>query len=162
MSFELNEGADVVSELMRRSAPKDERAAVPLTPGIDLDAASTRAAATPHHHGDVIHETTTTTHEKETIRPSGAALPATLGNVPTADPNLATLPAPSTLGNVPTAKLNPRTGKPVSMPQPLSLQPTQPSPIQTDYNNYMAPTQGAMIREEHEEVSWNLWILADS
>lgn len=63
-----------------------------------------------------------------------------------------TVQPPTTMGNVPTAtpsRVNPRTGKPLSLPQPLSLQPRDPSPIQTEYG---PPDQGQLIREEHEEV----------
>lgn len=51
----------------------------------------------------------------------------------------------------PPTKVNPRTGKPVSMPKPLSLSPHSMSPIVLEYG--AAGTGGGMIQEEHEEVN---------
>jgi hypothetical protein len=47
-------------------------------------------------------------------------------------------------------RVNPRTGKPLSLPKPLSLSPHDPSPIQEQGGNGFSPQ---LIREEHEEVS---------
>lgn len=46
-------------------------------------------------------------------------------------------------------KINPRTGKPLSMPKPLSLSPRDMSPI---FPVPDVPPGSQMIREEHEEV----------
>lgn len=56
--------------------------------------------------------------------------------------------APSSIGGG--VKINPRTGKPLSMPKPLSLSPHNMSPIVPIPD---APAGSQMIREEHEEVS---------
>lgn len=48
-------------------------------------------------------------------------------------------------------RVNPRTGKPLSIPQPLSLTPRDMSPIQIPAD---APG-GQLIREEHEEVNYS-------
>lgn len=52
-------------------------------------------------------------------------------------------------------RINPRTGKPLTMPAPLSLAPQAPSPIVTEPE---LPPGSQMIREETEEVSWALRI----
>lgn len=58
--------------------------------------------------------------------------------------------APAVSAPAPTVtRVNPRTGKPLSIPQPLSLTPRDMSPIQITPD---APG-GQLIREEHEEVS---------
>lgn len=57
--------------------------------------------------------------------------------------------APAAPAPASTTRVNPRTGKPLSVPPPLSLTPRDMSPIPT-------PADGPgpqLIREEHEEVS---------
>jgi hypothetical protein len=57
--------------------------------------------------------------------------------------------APAATAPSSTTRINPRTGKALSIPQPLSLTPQDMSPINT-------PADGPgpqLIREEHEEVS---------
>lgn len=57
--------------------------------------------------------------------------------------------APAATAPVATTRINPRTGKTLSVPAPLSLTPQDMSPINT-------PADGPgpqLIREEHEEVS---------
>lgn len=49
-----------------------------------------------------------------------------------------------------TTRINPRTGKPLSIPTPLSLSPHNMSPIQEAATQHPG---GQLIREEHEEVS---------
>lgn len=53
---------------------------------------------------------------------------------------------------VASTKVNPRTGKPLTVPAPLPLTPRDMSPIDTPT---MAAAPGQMIREEHEEVREN-------
>lgn len=48
-------------------------------------------------------------------------------------------------------RINPRTGKPLVMPKPLSLSPHPLSPIVPEIGE--GPIDGQMIQEEHEEVS---------
>ena len=64
-------------------------------------------------------------------------------------PASAVIPA-DTLPSGKTVRINPRTGKPITMPKPLSLSPHDMSPIQTEAD---VPAGSQMIREEHEEVS---------
>jgi len=54
------------------------------------------------------------------------------------------------IGTAPTmaTRINPRTGKPLSIPKPLSLTPREMSPIVP-----IDQGGGQLIREEHEEVS---------
>lgn len=47
-------------------------------------------------------------------------------------------------------RLNPRTGKPLSMPKPLSLSPHPMSPIVDEID--ADPSGGQLVHEEHEEV----------
>lgn len=57
--------------------------------------------------------------------------------------------APAASAPAPSTRINPRTGKPLSIPKPLSLTPRDMSPTRT-------PADGSgpqLIREEHEEVS---------
>jgi hypothetical protein len=127
-----------------------------------MDNSSTRAQATPHHHGnDIIREKTTREHEiireghdshhdgQDHIHHSFE-----MDNTPAAAPGIIiteTVPAgPGATTTTTFTKINPRTGKPISMPTPLSLQPRDPSPIQTPMD---AAQGGHLIREEHEEVS---------
>ena len=58
--------------------------------------------------------------------------------------------APSDPGGPKTVRINPRTGKPLTLPQPLSLSPHEMSPIRTEAE---VPPGSQMIREEHEEAS---------
>ncbi|OCF45693.1 hypothetical protein I317_00596 [Kwoniella heveanensis CBS 569] len=81
--------------------------------------------------------------------PSTVPLPIA---VPTADPTAAgTVPPPATTAPpAPTSsRVNPRTGKPLTLPPPLSTHSM--SPIQTEYN-YTAQPTNHLIREEHEEI----------
>jgi hypothetical protein len=139
---------------MRRTAPHEARPAEPLTAGLDiLETASTHAAApTPRHHTDVLREKTVI-KEHEVIREGPGSMHKEVELETDIQRN--TVQPPTTLGNIPSgtpSRVNPRTGKPLSLPQPLSLQPRDPSPIQTDYG---LPDQGQLIREEHEEVSFH-------
>ena len=138
---------------MRRTTPRDQRPAEPLTAGLDiLETASTHAAApTPRHsHTDITREKTVIKeHELVKEGPTGSHKEVDI----TEEIERNTVQPPATMGNVPTAtpsRVNPRTGKPLSLPQPLSLQPRDPSPIQIDYD---LSDSGQLIREEHEEVS---------
>ena len=62
-----------------------------------------------------------------------------------ASPAAADVPLPSA------TRINPRTGKPLTIPQPLSLSPHKMSPIVPEPD--LGPTGSQMIREETEEVS---------
>ncbi|WVQ95510.1 hypothetical protein IAU59_002607 [Kwoniella sp. CBS 9459] len=81
--------------------------------------------------------------------PSTVPLPI---SVPTADPTAAGTGAPpaTTAPPAPTSsRVNPRTGKPLTLPPPLSMHSM--SPIQTE-SNYAAQPTNHLIREEHEEI----------
>lgn len=56
--------------------------------------------------------------------------------------------APSHASTASNGKINPRTGKPLSIPAPLSLTPRDMSPITSPHVQ-----EPQLIREEHEEVS---------
>lgn len=134
---------------MRRTAPHDGRPAEPLTAGLDiLETASTHAAApTPRVHTDITREKTVIKeHEYVKEGPTGShkevEMETEIERNAVHPPTMAPTHTPS--------RVNPRTGKMLSIPQPLSLQPRDPSPIQTDYG---LPEAGQLIREEHEEVS---------
>ncbi|ORX41083.1 hypothetical protein BD324DRAFT_678476 [Kockovaella imperatae] len=95
----------------------------------DVDGASTRAQATPlptkrHHHEEELANVPATTWEGEAVTGPIDGAPATV-------------------------RINPRTGKPVSMPKPLSLSPHEMSPIREEGN---VPPGSQMIREETEEI----------
>ncbi|WVF67946.1 hypothetical protein IAT40_002708 [Kwoniella sp. CBS 6097] len=81
--------------------------------------------------------------------PSTVPLPIA---VPTAEPTAASTAPPPTTAPPPaptSSRVNPRTGKPLTLPPPLSTHSM--SPIQTDYN-YAAQPTNHLIREEHEEI----------
>jgi len=61
------------------------------------------------------------------------------------------LSGPSSAGSGGPVRINPRTGKPITLPAPLSLVPHDPSPIQEEARD--PANGGQLIREEHEEVS---------
>ena len=70
-----------------------------------------------------------------------------LANVPV---DAAGIPLPASQASSAGSRLNPRTGKPLSIPKPLSLSPQAMSPINPISD---APPGTQIIREEHEEVS---------
>jgi hypothetical protein len=59
------------------------------------------------------------------------------------------IPLPASQPSSAGARINPRTGKPLSIPKPLSLSPHQPSPVIPFPD---VPVGSQLIREEHEEV----------
>ena len=59
------------------------------------------------------------------------------------------IPLPASQASLTGGRINPRTGKPLSLPKPLSLSPHNMSPINPMSNH----AGGQLIREEHEEVS---------
>lgn len=69
-----------------------------------------------------------------------------LANVPV---DAAGIPLPASQPSSSGGRINPRTGKPLSIPKPLSLSPHAMSPI----NPQSDAPGGRLIREEHEEVS---------
>ena len=86
-------------------------------------------------------------------------LPGHAGTSPSIPPSGGTPPVIETVTesvSAPTmaTRINPRTGKPLSIPKPLSLTPQEMSPIVPET---VADVGGQMIREIHEEVS-DLWV----
>lgn len=154
---------DVVAELMRRTENGNNR------PVNDIDHASINAQATPHFGQDILREKTTI-KEHEVIREGhshdghshhggndhyddGHRHPTfDMGTQsPAAAPGGIVITETTPGGGTTVTKINPRTGKPLTLPQPLSLQPRDPSPIETTYGD--AADGGQLVREEHEEVS---------
>jgi hypothetical protein len=86
--------------------------------------------------------------------PAGTSLsiPPSGGTPPAIAPVAESVSAPTMA-----TRINPRTGKPLSIPKPLSLTPQDMSPIVPET---MADVGGQMIREIHEEVSHVSWILS--
>jgi hypothetical protein len=91
---------------------------------------------------------------------SGTHPDTVLGTVPGSEPgtnvlanipvDAAGIPLPASQPSSVGSRLNPRTGKPLSIPKPLSLSPHNMSPI-NPVADVLPGTQ--IIREEHEEVS---------
>ncbi|KAL7422817.1 hypothetical protein Q5752_002113 [Cryptotrichosporon argae] len=81
-----------------------------------------------------------------TVLPAGATVHPSVVGAGTTHPWPGSV-HPSAAGS----RINPRTGKPLTIPAPLSLKPTQPSPIVTEQLGDPADN-GQMIREEHEEA----------
>lgn len=86
-------------------------------------------------------------------------LPGHAGMSPSIPPSGGTPPVIETVTesvSAPTmaTRINPRTGKPLSIPKPLSLTPQEMSPIVPET---VADVGGQMIREIHEEVS-DFWV----
>lgn len=116
--------------------------------------------ATVHEHSDVkehevvkgpagtIKEIDREEEIERTVAGPGAGTSApTAGTVSAVEETVETAPAASAPAL--STRINPRTGKPLSIPKPLSLAPRDMSPIQTPADG----SGGQLIREEHEEVS---------
>jgi hypothetical protein len=99
--------------------------------------------------GTVVNDSVPDTHVPGTI--GGTAAPGTMLGDPAGTVSGGSGGAGSGGGSVAGTRINPRTGKPLSLPKPLSLSPRDMSPIQPEVVQSDLGPQ--MIREEHEEVS---------
>lgn len=103
--------------------------------------------------GGVVKDIDITEEIQQTSGPAGTSEsivpPSTSGTVPAVGQTADTAPATASAPAPTVTRVNPRTGKPLSIPQPLSLTPRDMSPIEIPPD---APG-GQLIREEHEEVS---------
>lgn len=151
----------VVAELMSRT-----RQGSPTASEIDeIEHASMKAVhATPHGPNTDITREKTILKEHEVIRegPGGRHVDHEheeeierdmVTTLPPPGVNPASFPLPPSVGVTPDpgpVRINPRTGKPLTLPAPLSLNPTAMSPIVPEPD---VPPGSQMIRETHEEVS---------
>jgi hypothetical protein len=134
----------------------------PLPPAVVEDEEEEEAipAMIPPHSTYVHEKTKIKTGDQPVAVPASTATTTVplATNVPVVPPVItaADIPlppsGPPSAGSGGAVRINPRTGKPITLPKALSLTPRDPSPIKTDTGN--VPPGGQLIREEHEEVSW--------